>query len=679
MSPIYYSKNKDGSEIGRWNGKSIRLGNKVTKDKQIYLGKVVDKEKLIFFTKEEGFYRFDPDSQEKVSISDSEVPPKAPLLDKRLKERNVIVTFGGSYFLHELLSGIGYDQVLDSITLKKPDTMYALLHYYVLTDMADCNAFKWYQNSYARFLYPQANLSSQRISDFYVTFGSNNNRRDFFKGHIRYLKDVTNDEYAILVDSTGCQNACHIPITKISRHNNEINNEFRVVLVVQRLTGLPVYYEIIPGNVVDSSTISRILRLMSRYGFKITQVFGDAAYSCPANIEKVIFCGKDLVMRLNPTYDLYASTLNDHIDELTLSTFDVEHDIAYRNRVVRIIKVRTKIGTDKDSKDVMGYVYLCRDHQAYHSKSDHYMTHHSQEAGSAEVIVKTCEKYGVFAIITSKEYDEKDVIAVYYLRQAIEQFFDFAKNYGKMMPVRNHNLETINGHMLMSFITTFLAVAIKNRMNILDIPFVSVPRALKEHELHKMTIDGKEEYIDEQEPDQTVFRSNPAALFFSLNFVGADVFDNESDGCNQIIPSVPYKDANDYFKAFGLYCPEAVLIGKDNSLSLVIKNNRKNHCKKKKVFATRPFASQETIRKELEQKASKESISASDTAESSENQEQNVPKKRGRPKGSKNKKTLAREAELATQGLPATPVRRKRGRPVGSKDSKPRKRRKNNQ
>ena len=49
MPNIYYSKNKDGAEIGRWNGKSIRSGGKVTKESQIYLGKVIDKEKLIFY------------------------------------------------------------------------------------------------------------------------------------------------------------------------------------------------------------------------------------------------------------------------------------------------------------------------------------------------------------------------------------------------------------------------------------------------------------------------------------------------------------------------------------------------------------------------------------------------------------------------------------------------------
>jgi len=242
------------------------------------------------------------------------------------------------------------------------------------------------------------------------------------------------------------------------------------------------------------------------------------------------------------------------------------------------------------------------------------------------------------------------------------------------MPAGNHNLKTINGHMLMSFITTFLAVAIKNRMNILDIPFVSVPPALNDVDLQAITIGGKEECIEEQEPDMAVFRSNPAALFFALNFVGADVFENEADGNNQIIPAVPYKDANDYFKAFGIRCPEAVLINKDSSLSLVIKNNLENRCKKKKVFSTRPFASQEAILRELEQKASEKEKADSTPAPAAGSQGQGKEHKRpGRPKGSKNKKTLAREAELAAQGLPETPVKRGRGRPLGSKDSKPRK------
>ena len=48
----------------------------------------------------------------------------------------------------------------------------------------------------------------------------------------------------------------------------------------------------------------------------------------------------------------------------------------------------------------------------------------------------------------------------------------------------------------------------------------------------------------------------------------------------------------------------------------------------------------------------------------------------GRPKGSKNKKTIKREAEMAAQGIDPNKPNRGRGRPFGAKDSKPRKRRK---
>ena len=46
-----------------------------------------------------------------------------------------------------------------------------------------------------------------------------------------------------------------------------------------------------------------------------------------------------------------------------------------------------------------------------------------------------------------------------------------------------------------------------------------------------------------------------------------------------------------------------------------------------------------------------------------------VPKRgKWRPRGFKNKKTLEREAAMAAQGL--TPIRKKRGRPKGSKNKK---------
>ena len=60
----------------------------------------------------------------------------------------------------------------------------------------------------------------------------------------------------------------------------------------------------------------------------------------------------------------------------------------------------------------------------------------------------------------------------------IEQFFDYIKSYGKLTPIRKHTMSTVYGHVLMSFIAAFLAVLIKNRLNIIDLPYVAVPLSI---------------------------------------------------------------------------------------------------------------------------------------------------------------------------------------------------------
>ena len=153
----------------------------------------------------------------------------------------------------------------------------------------------------------------------------------------------------------------------------------------------------------------------------------------------------------------------------------------------------------------------------------------------------------------------------------------------------------------MSFIATFLVVLITNKMNLLDSPYIAVPHKLQDNlgpKDTKLIVEAQEgnECIVEQEPISSLSTASPASLFFSLNFVGADVFEHQKNGDNQIIPGFPYRDANDYFKAFGIPCPEAVLIKNNGSLQIILSPKKKNTCRKSKVFAVRPYASTEAIK-----------------------------------------------------------------------------------
>ena len=75
----------------------------------------------------------------------------------------------------------------------------------------------------------------------------------FFETYIAYLKKSTTEagKGYVLIDSTGLPNDMRLPITAVSNHNGEINNEVRLIYVVQRGTGMQIYMRYIPGNIVN--------------------------------------------------------------------------------------------------------------------------------------------------------------------------------------------------------------------------------------------------------------------------------------------------------------------------------------------------------------------------------------------------------------------------------------------
>jgi len=86
--------------------------------------------------------------------------------------------------------------------------------YYVLCNLANCHAGDWWNGNYVRILYPDANLSRQRISDMLLSIGDEGVYRDFFKEYVKLLarrEEVTD----ILIAGTGLPDSIHFPLTAI--------------------------------------------------------------------------------------------------------------------------------------------------------------------------------------------------------------------------------------------------------------------------------------------------------------------------------------------------------------------------------------------------------------------------------------------------------------------------------
>ena len=197
----FYKRN--GIEYAKTDGNSVRIDGKVQKINQKYIGRVIDRDNYVFYNRERGLFTYDPDTGEIGIAADSYNTNLER--DKRKKEQ-LLLDFGDAYFVNELIRSIEYDKVIKAVGYKNNDTFMAMLLYYIVSESANVHAQAWYEGSVARILYPNANVSSQRISDFLYSVGKEDRQQNYFSAHINWVKEKISDDPAVICDSTGLPN-----------------------------------------------------------------------------------------------------------------------------------------------------------------------------------------------------------------------------------------------------------------------------------------------------------------------------------------------------------------------------------------------------------------------------------------------------------------------------------------
>jgi hypothetical protein len=201
---------------------STRDGEDILKD-YTNLGRVLNKERGIYRNRERGVFTYDLATNTYGKSPAEFVPPA------KSRKESLILDFGDVFFLDHFIRAKGVCAAVDAIGYGNPDTLYAMLSYYAVCSAANCHAQSWWEGSYARILYPKANLSSQRISDFLTAIGDEYTQREFFQEYFKMLDRSGTDSENVLIDSTGLPNSIHFPLTAISNHNGELSPSFAVI------------------------------------------------------------------------------------------------------------------------------------------------------------------------------------------------------------------------------------------------------------------------------------------------------------------------------------------------------------------------------------------------------------------------------------------------------------------
>jgi transposase len=174
----------------------------------------------------------------------------------------------------------------------------------------------------------------------------------------------------------------------------------------------------------------------------------------------------DFITRLPRSHNIFYNLVDDLDCKISSDTA-----VKYGDRIVFIKSKKVDVYGNK----IYAHVILDENKQAkdiqhiLKNKLDCEQTKAEREALDKKL------KYAGFLILLSKSAIEaKDILPNYYTRQAIEQIFGFAKSNNNILPLRVHSEKSINGYLLLVFISLIIFVTMRQKLQ----PKITMDKAL---------------------------------------------------------------------------------------------------------------------------------------------------------------------------------------------------------
>ena len=421
--------------------KSYREGGKV-KTKQVSLGRVVDEKAGIYRNRKRGVFTYDLKTD---TYGEPPSDAEIPVIQRKNAQENLILDFGSTHFLDRYIVQSGLLRAIHAMHYGNKDSLFALLQYYIQCNMANYNAAEWLEGSYARILYPKANLESQRISNILASIGQEASYRDFFREYMKLLKHRDGED--ILIDSTGLPNSIHFPLTAVSCHNGQISNEVRLIYVVQQGTNLPLYFRYVAGNIIDVSTLTKTILELKAQNINTRFAILDAGYLTKENTEELLRNKISFVTRMRENSSLYQKLVEEHLPTLCSE----ENLVSYNSRYIYLKRIECELLPGRK-----GYAYLGMDLAMRSMEASKLF----ENAGSMKLteaqVHQQLRRKGVFVLVATRPVAKEKILPLYYTRQQIEQVFDISKNNTNLLPLRVHDEDTFRGHLLLSFVAAII-------------------------------------------------------------------------------------------------------------------------------------------------------------------------------------------------------------------------------
>ncbi len=400
-----------------WDSKT-----KKSHQKSKYLGIVIDKEAKIFKKKEK----------------------------KQLEAERLILDFGDTHILHEFMKKTKIKDTLYKVFGNNSESLLALIYYRLCCPSAMKYARTWYQGNFARLIFKDVDISSQRISEFFKFIGEEHLQRDYFKNHIAL---IAQSKESIIIDSTALPNQIHFPFNAWGYNDGGIDKQIRFLFVVDKKSSIPLYFRYLPGNIVDVSTLNTTVEELKKYGIRSSFVLVDAGFYSEDNIKGLFTEKIDFLTRLPSKTKVYKDLVKQEVHDIE----KFKNAVKYGNRILFIKQKNVNLFGKE------GYAHIILDPERKGRETKKLLIDAMEEQESDEENVEfELLKSGVMILVSSFDIEKKEVVPLYYMRQMIEKLIGFSKDDLNLIPLRVHEEETLRGYLLLMFISLTVFALLKN-------------------------------------------------------------------------------------------------------------------------------------------------------------------------------------------------------------------------
>ena len=352
----------------------------------------------------------------------------------------LLLDFGDGYLLNQFIRRSDIYAILEKTFGKYSHELIPLITYRLCMQSAMYNASQWFEGNVLNRLYPDADLSSQKISKILAHLSSEEVQRSFFK---EYLGMQARTEQAIIIDATSLPNQIYNNFNAWGYSDGSIEKQFRFLCVADQRNKTPLFYRYLPGNLSDVTSLQQTIAELSNLGINNTFTLIDAGYFSQANINFLYENKINFLTRLPASRKLYKELLKNLGSDIE----SADNAISYGKRGLFIKRAAI------DLYGHPGFAYLVLDPLRKGKEVNELLLQNNIEKMDKNQLKQNLDNCGIMILISSAQIASNEVVECYYLRQIVEQIFGFFKDDLDSLPIRRHCEETIKGYLFLQFIS----------------------------------------------------------------------------------------------------------------------------------------------------------------------------------------------------------------------------------